>query len=550
MNPNHYLAVAIAYLFGGARRLAGGRGRRQDARLEQHDRPRRGRPRPPLVEVPVGFKWFVDGLLDGSLGFGGEESAGASFLRLDGARRGRPTRTASSSTCSRPRSPRAPGAIPASLRRADRALRRAGLPAHRRAGLARAEGRAREALARRRQATSSPASRSRDPHRGAGNGAPIGGVKVVDRARLVRRASVRHGGRLQALRREPPGRGAPRADPRGGPAGRRCRRRSGCGGRACDERDVFAIVLAGGEGKRLAPLTADRAKPAVPFGGNYRLVDFALSNLVNAGYRAVAVLTQYKSHSLDRHIATTWRMSPLLGNYVTPVPAQMRRGPRWFVGSADAIFQNFNLIYDERPDHISCSAPTTSTAWIRGRWSSSTSSSGRGVTVAGDPRAATRPTSSASSSPPPTAAIAASARSPTTPKGLPDAPDEVFASMGNYVFSTKTLIEAVTRDAADENSLHDIGGDIIPMLVEPGEADVYDFAANEVPGSTERDRGYWRDVGTLDAYYDAHMDLISRQPDLQPLQPGLADPHLAGPLPPAKFVFDEPGPPGLRPSTR
>ena len=115
---------------------------------------------------------------------------------------------------------------------------------------------------------------------------------------------------------------------------------------------VLTMVLAGGEGKRLAPLTADRAKPAVPFGGNYRLVDFALSNLVNANYHQIVVLTQYKSHSLDRHVTTTWRLSPLLGNYVTPVPAQMRLGPRWFVGSADAIYQNYNLIADERPEHI------------------------------------------------------------------------------------------------------------------------------------------------------------------------------------------------------
>ncbi len=115
---------------------------------------------------------------------------------------------------------------------------------------------------------------------------------------------------------------------------------------------VFGIVLAGGEGKRLMPLTADRAKPAVPFGGNYRLIDFALSNLVNAGYFKIAVLTQYKSHSLDRHIATAWRLSPLLGNFVAPVPAQMRRGPRWFEGSADAVYQNLNLIHDEAPDYI------------------------------------------------------------------------------------------------------------------------------------------------------------------------------------------------------
>ncbi|HJW64096.1 MAG TPA: sugar phosphate nucleotidyltransferase, partial [Actinomycetes bacterium] len=116
--------------------------------------------------------------------------------------------------------------------------------------------------------------------------------------------------------------------------------------------DVFAMVLAGGEGKRLAPLTADRAKPAVPFGGDYRLVDFVLSNLVNGGYMRIAVLTQYKSHSLDRHVTTTWRLSPLLGNYVTPVPAQMRRGPHWYMGSADAIFQSLNLVYDERPDYV------------------------------------------------------------------------------------------------------------------------------------------------------------------------------------------------------
>src|SRR5438874_4798098 len=130
---------------------------------------------------------------------------------------------------------------------------------------------------------------------------------------------------------------------------------AGSGGRAHMRREgtgVFSIVLAGGEGKRLAPLTADRAKPAVPFGGSYRIIDFVLSNLVNGGYGKIAVLTQYKSHSLDRHISTTWRLPAMLRNYVTPVPAQMRRGPRWFAGSADAIYQNFNLIHDEHPDYV------------------------------------------------------------------------------------------------------------------------------------------------------------------------------------------------------
>src|SRR5437867_2722793 len=169
------------------------------------------------------------------------------------------------------------------------------------------------------------------------------------------------------------------------------------------------------------PLTADRAKPAVPFGGHYRLVDFALSNLVNAGYLKIVVLTQYKSHSLDRHVTTTWRLSALLGNYVTPVPAQMRLGPYWFSGSADAIYQNLNLIYDERPDYVCVLA-------------------------------------------------------------------------------------------ADQNSKHDIGGNLIPALVARGEAQVYDFDRNEVPGASDREHAYWRDVGTLDAFYDAHMDLVSVDP--------------------------------------
>src|SRR5246500_3254006 len=119
-----------------------------------------------------------------------------------------------------------------------------------------------------------------------------------------------------------------------------------------DQTNVFSIVLAGGEGRRLPPHTLDRPTPAVPFGGNYRLIDFALSNLVNAGYRRIVVLTQYKSHSLDRHISLTWRLSTLLGNYVAPVPAQMRRGPYWFQGSADAIYQNLNLLRDEKPAHV------------------------------------------------------------------------------------------------------------------------------------------------------------------------------------------------------
>jgi glucose-1-phosphate adenylyltransferase len=306
--------------------------------------------------------------------------------------------------------------------------------------------------------------------------------------------------------------------------------------------NVFSVVLAGGEGKRLAPLTADRAKPAVPFGGDYRLIDFALSNLVNAGFRRIVVLTQYKSHSLDRHIATTWHLSPLMGNYVTPVPAQMRRGPHWFAGSADAIYQNLNLVYDERPDTICVFGADHIYRMDPRQMIEQHRETGAGVTVAGMRVPLTQADQFGVIEPDPDGQRIRSFREkPADAVGLPDDPDSVFASMGNYVFSAELLIEAVTTDADDSSSNHDLGGNIIPMLVERGEAYVWDFAANAVPGATERDSGYWRDVGTLDAYYEAHMDLISVEPifNLYNLEWPILTWH--EPLPPAKFVFDEPG---------
>ncbi len=304
--------------------------------------------------------------------------------------------------------------------------------------------------------------------------------------------------------------------------------------------DVFGIVLAGGEGKRLAPLTADRAKPAVPFGGNYRLIDFALSNLVNAGYRQIVVLTQYKSHSLDRHISTTWRLSPLLGNYVAPVPAQMRRGPRWFLGSADAIYQNLNLLYDERPkivavfgaDHIYRMDPRQMVDQHIESGAAVTVAALRAPLAEADQFGVIETASDGQT-------ISAFREKPTDAVGLADAPDQVFASMGNYVFSADALIDAVTRDAEDETSKHDMGGNIVPALVERGEAHVYDFSRNEVPGASEVERGYWRDVGTLDAFYDAHIDLISVEPEFNLYNQEWPILTWPDPLPPAKFVFDD-----------
>jgi glucose-1-phosphate adenylyltransferase len=303
---------------------------------------------------------------------------------------------------------------------------------------------------------------------------------------------------------------------------------------------VLAMVLAGGEGKRLAPLTADRAKPAVPFGGDYRMIDFALSNLVNGDYLRIVVLTQYKSHSLDRHIATSWPMSPLLGNYVTPVPAQMRRGPRWYAGSSDAIFQSLNLIHDEQPDYVIVFSADHIYRMDPRQMVEQHIASGAGVTVAGIRVPRQEATSfGVIETAEDGRRIRAFREKPADPQGLPDAPDQAYASMGNYVFNTPTLEEAVSLDAADSDSKHDLGGNILPMLVERGEAEVYDFANNEVPGATERDRGYWRDVGTLDTYYEAHMDLISVYPVFNLYNDRWPILTWHEPLPPAKFVFDD-----------
>jgi glucose-1-phosphate adenylyltransferase len=303
---------------------------------------------------------------------------------------------------------------------------------------------------------------------------------------------------------------------------------------------VLGIVLAGGEGKRLGPLTKDRAKSAVPFGGLYRVVDFALSNLVNAGIRRICVLTQYKSHSLNRHISTTWRLSTLLDDYVTPVPAQQWLGPHWQVGSADAIYQSLNLIYRDRPDivavfgadHVFRMDPMQMigqhTAW------------GAGVTVAAIPVPREKATDFGVVR---TAAdghrIEAFLEKPADPPSRPGQPGEAFVSMGNYMFDTAVLVEALKKDAADDASRHSMGGDIIPKLVGDGAAHAYDFMRNEVPGADERGRGYWREVGTIDSYFDAHMDLCAVHPVFNLYNNRWPILTYVPSQPPAKFVHDD-----------
>ena len=261
------------------------------------------------------------------------------------------------------------------------------------------------------------------------------------------------------------------------------------------------------------PLTADRAKPAVPFGGTYRLIDFVLSNMANSNLRQIAVLTQYKSHSLDRHISQTWRFSTMLGNYVAPVPAQQRLGPRWYMGSADAVLQSLNLITDAQPDYVVVFGADNIYRMDIDQMLDAHIDSGLSATVAG----IRVPRKDASAF----GIIDAAAdkkinqflEKPADPPGLADSPDESFASMGNYIFSTKAFVEMLKADGADEDSKHDMGGSIIPAFVEQSDAQVYDFKENVVPGASEKDKDYWRDVGTIDAFHESHMDLVSVNPE-------------------------------------
>lgn len=306
---------------------------------------------------------------------------------------------------------------------------------------------------------------------------------------------------------------------------------------------VFGIILAGGEGKRLMPLTADRAKPAVPFGGQYRLIDFAISNLINSGLRQIVVLTQYKSHSLDRHISQTWRMSALLDSYVASVPAQQRLGKRWFSGSADAILQSMNLIIDEQPDIVVVIGADHVYRMDFRQMLAAHIESGARATVAGirQPISLANQFGVIDVDKDDPERINQFLEKPLDVAGLADAPDQVLASMGNYIFDTDALVEAVEHDGELPTSNHDMGGDIIPYFVGRGEAGVYDMNRNDVPGSTDRDRYYWRDVGTIDSFFDAHRDLISTLPVFNLYNTDWPIHSQAVNSPPAKFVRDSVG---------
>lgn len=306
---------------------------------------------------------------------------------------------------------------------------------------------------------------------------------------------------------------------------------------------VFGIVLAGGEGKRLMPLTKDRAKPAVPFAGHYRLVDFAISNLINSGLRQIVCLTQYKSHSLDRHVSQTWRLSGMLNAYVASAPAQQRLGKRWFAGSADAIYQSLNLIRDENPDIVVVVGADHVYRMDFEQMIAAHRANGAGVTVAGirQPKELADQFGVIELDPSTPGKIARFLEKPDHAEGLADSPGEILASMGNYVFDAQVLMQAVIEDAESDESDHDMGGDIVPAFVERGDAFVYDMVDNDIPGATDNDRLYWRDVGTIDSFYDAHIDLIATDPAFNLFNSQWPIYTQQWNLPPAKFTTDSSG---------
>ena len=306
-------------------------------------------------------------------------------------------------------------------------------------------------------------------------------------------------------------------------------------------RRVLGIVLAGGKGTRLYPLTRERAKPAVPFGGKYRIVDFVLSNFVNSGIYSIYVLTQFRSQSLLQHLSEGWQFSgPLKSHFITNVPAQMRSEKEsWYQGTADAIFQNVNLIEQSDPDFVAIFGADHIYRMNIGSMIDFHRATKAEVTVAAIPvpksQAREFGVIEASEG---DRIVAFHEKNPNAPT-LPGDPNRVYASMGNYVFSTRTLLELLNADAQNASSHHDFGMDILPKLAGKAPIYAYNFEASRIPGEAEDSVPYWRDVGTIDAYYEASMDLNQIKPDLNLYNREWPVRSTSYPDPPAKFVFDE-----------
>ncbi len=301
---------------------------------------------------------------------------------------------------------------------------------------------------------------------------------------------------------------------------------------------LLAMILAGGEGRRLDPLTRERAKPAVPFGGRYRIVDFVLSNFANSGILKMKVLVQYKSESLNTHVQRAWRLTALLDQYVEIVPAQMRVGPKWFEGSADAIYQNLNIITDEEPEYTFVfGADHVYRMDVRQMLEFH-------VQKRADLTVAAIPIPVAEASEFGIIEVDADGRMigfTEKPKSgartIPGDPTRCLASMGNYLFTTDALVQEIVRDAGDPNSAHDFGKSIVSSMYQRKRVYIYDFAQNVIPGQSDKERGYWRDVGSLDAYYQCNMDLVAVDPIFSLYNSQWPLYTIQYNYPPAKFVF-------------
>ncbi len=300
---------------------------------------------------------------------------------------------------------------------------------------------------------------------------------------------------------------------------------------------TLAMILAGGAGTRLDPLTRERAKPAVPFGGRYRIIDFCLSNFANSGIYKLKVLTQYKSDSLNNHISRTWRMTAFLGHYCETVPAQMRTGGDWYKGSADAIFQNLNLITDESPDQVFVFGADHVYQMDVTQMLDFHNERKADCTVAVLPVPIEEGDQFGIVDVAPDGQVRGFLEKPKNPPPMPGNPTKCLASMGNYLFKTDTLVREVTEDAKLDGSAHDFGKSILAKLHDRARVFAYDFLTNTVPGQGTRERGYWRDVGTLDAYFQANMDLITVEPIFNLYNSEWPISTASSSLPPAKFVF-------------
>jgi glucose-1-phosphate adenylyltransferase len=309
---------------------------------------------------------------------------------------------------------------------------------------------------------------------------------------------------------------------------------------------TLALVMAGGQGTRLHPLTRDRAKPAVPFGGKYRIIDFVLSNFINSGIYAIYVLVQWRSQSLIEHLKDGWQFGGMLpDHFVIPVPAQMRMGETWYQGTADAIFQNLNLIDDTKPDLVAVFGADHIYRMDIQQMIEFHMDRKAAVTVATLPVAVDEANQFGIVQVDSGLRVSSFVEKPDNPPQMPGAPGRSLASMGNYLFNPQVLREALIEDSIKENSNHDFGRDLLPALINRVPVYAYNFMTNRIRGDSELNLSYWRDVGTLDAYFEANMDLRDARPHLNlynplwPLRTAYFD------QPPAKFVFDENGRRGL-----